>query len=128
VLNLPLIGIWIRLLKVPYRLLFPAIMVFTAIGIYSINNSFFEIYLMAFFGILGFVWIKLDCNPVPLILGLVLGPMIEENLRRSMLLSNGNPMIFLTRPISLAFIIVSVLLLIVMVMPAVRKRRGNIAG
>ena len=127
-LNLPLIGIWISLLKVPYRMLSPAIMVFTAIGIYSMNNSPFEIYLMAFFGILGFVWMKLDCSPVPIILGLVLGPMIEENLRRSMLISRGDPMIFLTRPISFAFLIATILILIIMMVPAVRKRRGNITG
>ena len=121
VLNLPLIGIWVSLLKVPYRLLFPAIMVFSAIGIYSVNNSSFEIYLTALFGILGFVWMKLECSPVPMMLGFVLGPMMEENLRRALLISRGDPSVFVTRPISLAFIIATVLILIVMVVPAVRK-------
>ena len=128
VLNLPLIGLWVALLKVPYRWLFPAIMVFCSIGIYSVNNMSFEIYLTAFFGILGFIWRKLECSPVPIMLGFVLGPMIEENLRRSMLLSRGNPLVFVTRPISLAFIIATVLILIVMAAPAVRKRRGDITG
>ncbi len=101
VLNLPLIGLWVSLLKVPYRFLFPAIMTFCCIGIYSLNNSPFELYLTAIFGLLGFLWMKLECSPVPLMLGFVLGPMMEENLRRAMLISRGDPMVFLTRPISL---------------------------
>ena len=108
VLNLPLIGLWVSLLKVPYRLLFPAIMVFSCIGIYSLNNSPFELYLTALFGLLGFLWMKLECSPAPLLLGFVLGPMMEENLRRAMLISRGDPMVFLTRPISLGFIIATV--------------------
>ena len=100
VLNLPLVGIWVKLLTVPYRLLFPAIMAFSAIGIYSVNNSAFEIYLTALFGVLGFVLAKLGFNMTPLLLGFVLGPMMEENLRRSMGLSRGDPMIFVNRPIS----------------------------
>ena len=90
VLNLPMIGLWVKLLKVPYRLLFPAIMAFSAIGIYSVNNSSFEIYLTALFGVIGFVWIKLGCSPAPMLLGFVLGPMMEENLRRAMLMSKGD--------------------------------------
>jgi len=128
VLNLPLIGLWVSLLKVPYRMLFPAIMLFCCIGIYSLNNSPFELYLTAVFGLLGFLWMKLECSPVPLMLGFVLGPMMEENLRRAMLISRGNPMVFLTRPISLAFVIATVLIVIVMVVPAMRKRRGDITG
>ena len=128
VLNLPLIGLWVSLLKVPYRLLFPAIMVFSCIGIYSLNNSPFELYLTALFGLLGFVWMKLECSPVPMLLGFVLGPMMEENLRRAMLISRGDPMVFVTRPISLAFVIATVLIVIVMMAPAVRKRRGDITG
>ena len=127
VLNLPMIGLWVKLLKVPYRLLFPAIMAFSAIGIYSVNNSSFEIYLTALFGIIGFVWMKLGFPPAPMLLGFVLGPMMEENLRRAMLMSGGDPSVFFTRPISLAFIIATVLILIVMVAPAVRKRRREIA-
>ena len=127
VLNLPLIGLWVKLLRVPYRLLFPAIMAFSAIGVYSVNNSSFEIYLTALFGIFGFVCAKLGFPPAPLLLGYVLGPMMEENLRRSMLMSGGDPSVFVTRPISLAFIVATVLILIVMVLPAVRQRRQQIA-
>jgi len=126
VLNLPLIGLWVRLLKVPYRLLFPAIMAFSAIGIFSVNNSAFEIYLTAVFGVLGFIWMKLGFNLAPMLLGFVLGPMMEENLRRSLLTSRGDPTVFLTRPISLAFVIATVLILVVMIAPAVRRRREAI--
>jgi putative tricarboxylic transport membrane protein len=126
VLNLPLIGMWVALLKVPYRMLFPAIMVFCGIGIYSVNTSSFDIYLMVIFGILGVAWRVLDCSPIPLMLGFVLGPMVEENMRRALQVSEGDPSVFVTRPISLAFIIATVLILIVMVLPAVRKRRENI--
>ncbi len=128
VLNLPLIGLWVSLLKVPYRMLFPAIMTFSCIGIYSLNNSPFELYLTALFGLLGFLWMKLECSPVPLMLGFVLGPMMEENLRRAMLISRGNPLVFVTRPISLAFVIATVLIVIMMAMPALKKRRGDITG
>jgi putative tricarboxylic transport membrane protein len=127
VLNLPLIGLWVKLLRVPYRLLFPAIMAFSAIGVYSVNNSSFEIYLTALFGFFGFVCAKLGLPPAPLLLGYVLGPMMEENLRRAMLMSGGDPSVFVTRPISLAFIVATVLILIVMVLPAVRQRRQQIA-
>ena len=126
ILNLPLVGIWVSLLKVPYRLLFPAIMVFSCIGIYSLNNSPFDLYLTAFFGVIGFLWIKLECSPVPLILGFVLGPMMEENFRRAMLVSRGDPTIFLTRPISLGFIIATILVVIVVSLPALRKKRRSI--
>jgi TctA family transporter len=127
-LNLPLIGLWVSLLKVPYRLLFPAITVFSAIGVYSVNNSSFEIYLAAIFGVAGFIWMKLECSPAPMLLGFVLGPMLEENLRRAMLISRGDPSVFVTRPISLAFVIATVLILVLMAAPAVRKRRGDITG
>jgi putative tricarboxylic transport membrane protein len=128
VLNLPLIGMWVSLLKLPYRLLFPAIMVFSAIGIYSVNNSPFDIYLMAIFGILGIVWRLLDCSPVPMMLGFVLGPMVEENLRRALQVSRGDPSVFVTRPISLGFIVATIVILIVMAAPAVRKQWGAAAG
>jgi TctA family transporter len=127
ILNLPMIGLWVKLLQVPYRLLFPAIMAFSAIGIYSVNNSSFEIYLTAVFGIFGFICVKLGFPPAPMLLGYVLGPMMEENLRRSMLQSGGDPSVFVTRPISLAFIVATVLILVVMVLPAVRQRRQEIA-
>jgi TctA family transporter len=126
ILNLPLIGLWVKLLAVPYRLLFPAIMAFSAIGIYSVNNSSFEIYLTALFGILGFIWMKLGFPLAPMLLGFVLGPMVEEHLRRAMLMSGGDPSVFIRRPISLAFLVATVLILIVMVAPAVRKRRQEI--
>jgi TctA family transporter len=128
VLNLPMIGLWVKLLQVPYRLLFPAIMAFSAIGIYSVNNSSFEIYLTALFGVIGFVWYKLGCSPAPMLLGFVLGPMMEEHLRRAMLMSKGDPSVLVTRPISLAFIIATVLILVVMIAPAVRRRHADIAG
>jgi putative tricarboxylic transport membrane protein len=127
VLNLPLVGLWVSMLKVPYRLLFPAIMAFSAIGIYSVNNSPFEIYLTALFGILGLIWMKLGFSLAPMLLGFVLGPMLEENLRRALLMSRGNISVFVTRPISLAFIIATALILVVIAAPAVRKRRHEIA-
>ena len=128
VLNLPLVGLWVSLLKVPYRFLFPAIMTFCCIGIYSLNNSPFELYLTAIFGLLGFLWMKLEWSPVPLMLGFVLGPMMEENLRRAMLISRGDPTVFLTRPISLVFVVITVLIFVAMAMPQLKKRRGNITG
>src|SRR5499426_672112 len=127
ILNLPMIGLWVKLLQVPYRLLFPAIMAFSAIGIYSVNNSSFEIYMTAAFGIFGFVCMKLGFPLAPMLLGYVLGPMMEENLRRSMLQSGGDPSVFVTRPLSLVFIVATVLILVVMVLPAVRERRREIA-
>jgi TctA family transporter len=127
VLNLPMIGLWVKLLAVPYRLLFPAIMAFSAIGIYSVNSSSFEIYLTALFGVFGFVCMKLGFPPAPMLLGYVLGPMMEENLRRSMLMSGGDPSVFVTRPISVAFILATALILLAMVVPAVRARRMEIA-
>jgi len=128
VLNLPLIGLWVKLLQVPYRLLFPAIMAFSAIGIYSVNNSSVEIYLTALFGVVGYICMRLGFNLAPLLLGFVLGPLMEENLRRSMLMSGGDPSVFFTHPISLAFMIATAAILVVMVAPAVRRRRGDIAG
>jgi putative tricarboxylic transport membrane protein len=128
VLNLPLIGIWVRLLKVPYRLLFPAIVAFSAIGVYSLNQSAFEIYLAAAFGIVGFVLVKLGFSLPPMLLGFVLGPLLEDNLRRSMVMGRGDPSIFLTRPLSLGFIIAAVLILVLAALPAIRRRRQEIAG
>src|SRR4051794_31398065 len=128
VLNLPMIGLWVKLLRVPYRLLFPAIMAFSAIGIYSVNNSSFEIYLTALFGIFGFICVKLGFPPAPMLLGYVLGPMMEENLRRAMLMAGGDASVFVRRPLSLVFIVATALILLVMVVPAVRQRRGEIAG
>jgi putative tricarboxylic transport membrane protein len=128
VLNLPLIGVWVRLLKVPYRQLFPAIMAFSAIGVYSLNQSAFEVYLAAMFGIVGFVLVKLGFSLPPMLLGFVLGPMLEDNLRRSMVMGRGDPSIFLTRPISLAFLIAAVVILLLAALPAIRRRRQEVAG
>ena len=123
ILNLPLIGIWVRLLSVPYRILYPEILLFCCIGVYSLNNSAIDVGMALFFGLLGYLFIKLDCEPAPLLLGFVLGPMMEDNLRRAMLLSRGKPEVFFTRPLSLALLLVALALLIVVVVPAVRKKR-----
>jgi len=123
VLNLPMIGLWIKLLTVPYRLLYPAILLFCCIGVYSINNSGYDVILTCIFGVLGYFCTKLECEPAPLILGFILGPMMEENLRRAMLLSRGDPSTFVTKPISAVLLGVAVLLLIVVVSPALRKKR-----
>ena len=123
VLNLPLIGMWIKLLTVPYRLLYPAIVLFMCIGVYSLQNSPFDVLQTAIFGIVGYIFVKLECEPAPLILGFILGPLMEENLRRAMLLSRGNPMTFVERPISAAMLGISVFLLLIIVAPTVRKKR-----
>jgi len=123
VLNLPLIGMWIKLLTVPYRYLYPSILVFMAIGVFSLSNNPFDVLIMAFFGILGYVCVKLECEPAPMILGFILGPLMEENLRRAMLLSRGDPMTFVTKPISAGFIIASVILLVIVALPGLRKKR-----
>ena len=126
VLNLPLVGLWVTLLKVPYRLLFPCIMVFSCIGIYSVNNSAFDVYLAAIFGVIGYFWVMSQCQPAPLLLGFVLGPLMEENLRRAMLISRGDPTVFFTRPISCGFMVVTALILLIMILPAVRAKREAI--
>jgi len=123
IINLPLVGIWIRLLKVPYNMMFPAIVVFCSIGIYSLNNSTTDVYFTAFFGILGYLFVKLGFEAAPLLLGFVLGPLMEENLRRAMVMSRGDPMTFLQRPISLGLLIASVALLAVVIAPNVRRKR-----
>jgi putative tricarboxylic transport membrane protein len=123
ILNLPLIGLWIKLLTVPYRLLFPAIMCFMAIGVYSLNNQALDIYMTLLFGFLGYVFIKLRCEPAPMILAFVLGPLMEENLRRALLISRGDATVFFTRPISLGFLIATVMFLLVIVIPAMRQKR-----
>ncbi|MBI2297090.1 MAG: tripartite tricarboxylate transporter permease, partial [Betaproteobacteria bacterium] len=123
VLNLPLVGMWVQLLKVPYRWLFPSIIMFSAIGNYSVNNSPMDLYLVAGMGLLGYILVKLECEPAPLILGFVLGPLMEENLRRALLISRGDPTVFFTRPISLAFMIASLVILITMIAPAIRKKK-----
>ena len=123
VLNLPLIGLWVSLLKVPYRLLYPSILAFCCIGVYSLNNNPMDVVMTAFFGLLGHVFTKLDCEPAPLLLGFILGPMMEEYLRRAMLLSRGDATVFLRHPISLGMLIMSALLLLVIIAPAIRRKR-----
>src|SRR5919204_2273805 len=126
VLNLPLIGMWVKLLTVPYHLLYPAIIVFCAIGVFSLSNTEFDVYFMALFGVLGYICAKLECEPAPMILGFILGPLMEENLRRAMLLSRGDPTVFFTKPISAGFMIASIILLIIVALPAIRKKREEV--
>ncbi|WP_149536778.1 tripartite tricarboxylate transporter permease [Siccirubricoccus phaeus] len=123
ILNLPLIGIWVRLLQVPYAYLFPAIIVFCAVGTYTVDNSTGDVVLMAVFGVLGYVFRKLDCEPAPLMLGLVLGPLLEENFRRAMVLADGDVTIFVTRPISLGFLLAAAALLAAVLLPSIRRGR-----
>ncbi len=125
VLNLPLVGLWVRLLRVPYRWLFPSIIMFCCIGNYSVSNNPADVYLCAVIGVLGYVLAKLGCEPAPLLLGYVLGPLMEENLRRALLISRGDPTVFFTRPISLAFMIATLLVLAVMIAPAVRGKKAD---
>jgi putative tricarboxylic transport membrane protein len=125
VLNLPLVGLWIRLLAVPYRLLFPAIFVFCCIGVYAVDNKIFDIYQIAVLSAVGYVLLKLDCEPAPMVLGFILGPMMEENLRRTMMISFGDPAVFITRPISAAFLIASLALLVALALPGLRARRDE---
>ena len=122
VLNLPLIGLWVRLLRVPYRWLFPSIVMFCCIGNYSVNNNPVDVYLCAALGALGYLLARLECEPAPLLLGYVLGPLFEEHLRRAMILGRGDPTQFLTRPISLAFVLGTALVLAVMVWPLLRRK------
>jgi len=125
VLNLPLIGLWVSLLRVPYRWLFPAIVMFCAVGVYSVSNNPVDVYLCAALGALGYVLVRLECEPAPLLLGYVLGPLLEEHLRRAMLLARGDPLQFFTRPISLAFMIATALVLVAVLAPLRRwGRRG----
>ncbi len=123
ILNLPLIGMWIKLLGVPYRWLFPAIVLFCAIGVYSTNNNTFDIWLVAFFGFVGYLFIKLGCEPAPLLLGFILGPMMEENLRRALLLSRGAWSVFVTRPLSASLLAVAMVLLVIVMMPSIKAKR-----
>jgi TctA family transporter len=122
VLNLPLVGVWIKLLSTPYRLLYPTILVFCCIGVYSVNNSAFDIFVAAGFGLFGYLMKKLDCAPAPLILGLVLGPILEENVRRSLLLSRGDPSIFVTRPICAGILLLAVGLVVLITLPGILGR------
>ena len=126
IINLPLVGIWVRLLRVPYRMLFPAIIIFCAIGVYSINNSAFDIVMTGLFGMVGYWLVKHDFEPAPMLLGFVLGPLMEENLRRAMLIARGDPSTFVTRPISGGLIALAVLLLVLAVLPMIRGKRDEV--
>ena len=123
ILNLPMIGLWIKLLTVPYRWLFPAIVLFCAIGVYSTNNNTFDIWMVAIFGVIGYLFIKLGAEPAPLLLGFILGPMMEENLRRALLLSRGDWSVFVTRPLSAGLLAAAALLLVIVLMPAIKNKR-----
>ena len=126
ILNLPLIGMWIKLLTIPYRWLFPAIVLFCAIGVYSTNNNTFDIWMVALFGVIGYAFLKLGCEPAPLLLGFILGPMMEEYLRRALLLSRGDWSVFVTRPLSAGLLAAAVLLLVIVLLPSVRTKREDV--
>jgi TctA family transporter len=123
VINLPLIGLWVQLLKVPYRFLYLSILLFCGIGVYTISNSPAAVVLAALFGALGYLFNRLDCEPAPMILGFVLGPLMEDNLRRALRISSGDPMIFLDRPISLVLLVLTFLLFVMVALPSIRARR-----
>ncbi|CAM8640160.1 Protein of unknown function DUF112, transmembrane [Comamonadaceae bacterium] len=123
ILNLPLIGIWIKLLSVPYRWLFPSIVLFCAIGVYSTNNNTFDIWMVAIFGVIGYLFIKLGTEPAPLLLGFILGPMMEEYLRRALLLSRGDWSVFVTRPLSASLLLAALALLVVVMLPSIKAKR-----
>jgi TctA family transporter len=126
VLNLPLIGIWVRLLTVPYRFLYPAIVMFCCIGVYSLNNSIFDLAMATGFGIVGYILLKLDCEPAPLVLGFILGPMMEIYFRRAMVLSRGDFTVFFTQPISLTMLLAAAILLLMNIAPIVRHKREEV--
>ena len=123
VINLPMVGLWVRLLKVPYQLLFPAVLLFCCIGVYSLNSNAFEVGLVALFGALGYIFAKLDCPLAPLVLAFILGPIMEENLRRAMLLANGDPMVFANSRLSLGLLIAAAVLLVAVVLPGMKRVR-----
>ena len=122
-LNLPLIGLWVKMLTIPYRVLFPAIIGFASIGTYSLGLNAFHVYALAFFAVLGYFLIKLGCEPAPLLLGFILGPLLEENIRRTLTISRGDPTVFVTRPISLTLLILAVIAFVIAVLPTVRRKR-----
>jgi putative tricarboxylic transport membrane protein len=123
VLNLPLVGIWAKLLTIPYRFLYPAILLICCIGVYSINNSALDVVIASAFGLVGYMLYRLRCEPAPLLLGFILGPLIEENMRRALLISHGDPAVFLQRPISATFLVLTLALVIVLAAPAIRGAR-----
>ncbi len=126
VINLPLVGLWVRLLRVPYRMLFPMILIFCSIGVYSINNAPADVIMVASFGLLGYWLMKHGFEPAPMLLGFVLGPLMEENLRRAMLIARGDPSTFLTRPISGVLLVLATFLLVIALLPMIRKKRDEV--
>ena len=126
ILNLPLIGLWVKMVSVPYHFLFPAILVFCAIGVFSLSNTPVDVYFMALFGFAGYLFRKLECEPAPMLLGFILGPMMEEFLRRALLLSKGNPMVLITRPISATMLVMAALIMLTILLPALRKKREEV--
>jgi putative tricarboxylic transport membrane protein len=126
IINLPLVGVWVRLLKVPYRLMFPAILMFCASGIYSINALPTDVMLIGVFGLIGYVLIKFGFEPAPLLLGFVLGKLMEEYLRRALTLSRGDAMVFLERPICAGLFAISIIMLVAALMPSLRRSRDDV--
>ena len=126
VINLPLVGLWVALLRVPYRMMFPAILIFCAIGVYSLNNAPADVVMVATFGLVGYWLMKHDFEPAPMLLGFVLGPLMEENLRRAMLIARGDPTTFLTRPISGVLLGLAAFLLVIAVLPMIRSKRDEV--
>jgi putative tricarboxylic transport membrane protein len=126
VLNLPLIGLWVKVLRVPYKILFPLILLFCLIGVYSISNAVFDIYVMILFGVLGYLMNKFGYEPAPLVLAFVLGPMMETSLRKSLILSRGDFSIFFVRPLSAVFLILALLILVTPMIPGIGKKRNRL--
>jgi TctA family transporter len=128
VINLPMIGVWVKLLEVPYKYLYPSILIFCSIGVYSLNNNVFDIYMTLMFGVFGYLCNKLRLEAAPMLIGFVLGPMMEEHLRRAMLLSRGDPYVFIdwnTRPISTTLLAISAIALGSMLLPSIRKGKDK---
>jgi putative tricarboxylic transport membrane protein len=126
IINLPLVGMWVRLLKVPYRLMFPAILMFCCIGIYSINSLPTDVMFIGLFGFVGYVLIKFGFEPAPMLLGFVLGKLMEENLRRALIISRGSLATFIERPISAGLLAVAAILLVIALLPSIRKGRDEV--
>ena len=126
VINLPLVGLWVRLLRVPYRMLYPMILIFCCIGVYSINNAPSDVLIAALFAVVGYWFAKHDFEPAPMLLGFVLGPLMEENLRRAMLIARGDATVFFTRPISGVLLGTAIVLLIIAALPKIRRRRDEV--
>jgi putative tricarboxylic transport membrane protein len=126
IINLPLIGLWVRLLRIPYRFLFMIILVVCAIGVYSVKNSAFDVYMTLGFGLLGYLLRKLECEPAPLLMGFVLGPALEENFRRALIVADGNVAVFVQRPISLGLLLIALALLVSVALPTIRTRREKV--